>query len=291
MRGGVSEFRRIAVLGPGLLGGSIALGVRRRHPGASVVLWGRNPERVAEIRSAGFEHATNDLRLAVQGAELVVLAVPVGVMEVLGQRILDAGLEREAFLTDVGSVKRHPHRTLGALMKREGRCFIGSHPMAGSERVGFGAASPDLFEGAPCILTNDDGRSDAEVNRLVAFWAGLGARVAIMDAGEHDRVVARISHVPHLLAVVCALVALDQEEDGNLAGGGLRDTSRVAGGDPLMWAEILGENRAEVLRPWRECIALMERLAGLLEAGEMDGLGVVLEDARRRRGLLDGPKP
>ena len=196
----------------------------------------------------------------------------------------------DAFVTDVGSVKVHPHRTVGALMKREGRCFIGSHPMAGSEQVGFGAASADLFDGATCILTNDNERPDADVNRLVAFWAGLGSRVAIMDAEEHDRVVARISHVPHLLAVVCALVALEREDDGGLAGGGLRDTSRVAAGDPLMWTEILGENRQEVLPPLRESIRIMERLAGILEDGRDEALETVLEDAQRRRNLLEDPR-
>jgi prephenate dehydrogenase len=158
--------------------------------------------------------------------------------------------------------------------------------MAGSERSGFKAAHPDLFEGAPCILTNENELPDEEVNRLVGFWAGLGAQSAIMSAAEHDRLVARISHVPHVLAVVCALVALENEEDGKFAGRGLRDTSRVAGGDPLMWAEILMENRHQIVPPLRESARVLERLAELLEGGKEDALTAVLEEGQERRQRL-----
>ena len=158
--------------------------------------------------------------------------------------------------------------------------------MAGSDLTGFDAADPDLFQGAPCILTNDGGLEDEEINRLVGFWAGLGARAAIMSAEEHDRLVGRISHAPHVMAVVCAFVALSQEENGHFAGGGLRDTSRVAGGDPQMWAEILLENRKAVVEPLRECASALGHLATLIETGSEDPLVTALEDAQRRRKLL-----
>ncbi|NIP96812.1 MAG: prephenate dehydrogenase/arogenate dehydrogenase family protein [Akkermansiaceae bacterium] len=282
----MTEFHRIAILGPGLLGGSVGLAVRKRHPEFGVTLWGRSPERVAEIRSAGFEHVTHDLALAVKDAELIILAVPVGAMEELGARLLEVGVAPGTFVTDVGSVKVHPHQSLGQLMRERGIAFIGSHPMAGSERSGFDSAHADLFEGAPCILTNENELSDEDVNRLVGFWAGLGARAAIMSAEEHDRLVARISHLPHVLAVVCALVALEEEGAGNLAGRGLRDTSRVAAGDPLMWTEILLENRHEIIPPLRESASVLERLADLLEGGKSSALTTVLEEARERRQRL-----
>ena len=282
----MTEFHRIAVLGPGLLGGSIALAVRKRHQENSIRLWGRNAERVAEIEAAGFEHATSDLGRAVEGAELIILAVPVGAMEALGRQLLAEGVPQGAFVTDVGSVKVHPHESVGALMSDAGLRFIGSHPMAGSERTGFDAADPDLFEGAPCILTNEHRCADDEVNRLVGFWAGLGAQSVVMSAREHDRLVARISHLPHVVAVVCALVALEREDDGRLAGGGLRDTSRVAAGDPLMWTEILMENRRELLAPLRECAGMLNEIAGLLEEEKEKPLAAVLEDAQRRRQQL-----
>lgn len=283
----VTEFRRIAVLGPGLLGGSVALAVGKRHPDISVVLWGRSQERVAEIREAGFEHITSDLALALNGAELIILAVPVGVMEEVGQQILEIGIMPGAFVTDVGSVKVHPHAALGRLMKKRDVTFIGSHPMAGSERSGFRAADADLFEGAPCIITNENDRPESEVHRLLGFWAGLGTCSAVMSAAEHDRLVARISHIPHVLAAVCALVALENAEDGKFAGAGLRDTSRVAGGDPAMWAEILLENRQEIIPPLKESARILMRLAELMEENKENDLRAVLEEGQLRRQSLE----
>ncbi|NNC89006.1 MAG: prephenate dehydrogenase/arogenate dehydrogenase family protein [Akkermansiaceae bacterium] len=286
----MSDFKRIAILGPGLLGGSIALGLKRRDREVEVVMWGRSPERVAAVQACGFDHVTADLGLAVKGADLVILAVPVGAMEDLAARLVKEGLDPEAFVTDVGSVKTLPHRSAGRVLQQAGIRFIGSHPMAGSEQSGFESADPDLLVGAPCILTNDHGLPDGEVNRLVAFWASLGARAAVMSATEHDRLVARISHLPHVLAVVCALVSLEQEEDGSLAGGGLRDTSRVAAGDPEMWTEILLENREAVAGPLQASISMLQRLSELIEDGSQQALATVLEDAQRRRNKLTALK-
>ena len=283
----MTEFRRIGILGPGLLGGSLALALAKRHPDAAVTLWARSAERVAEVRQSGYEHITADLDLTVKDADLVVLAVPVGAMRHLAEGLVASGAAPGLVVTDVGSVKGLPHEEVGGLLEDNGIKFIGSHPMAGSEQTGFDAANADLFDGAPCILTNDQEFADAEVNRLVAFWGGLGCRVGVMSAQEHDTLVARISHMPHVLAAVCALVALENEDDGHFAGGGLRDTSRVAAGDPQMWTEILLENQAAVVDPLRESAKLMQRLADLIENGHEDALATALEEAQRRRRSLD----
>ncbi|MCS5540943.1 MAG: prephenate dehydrogenase/arogenate dehydrogenase family protein [Roseibacillus sp.] len=284
----MTDFRRIAVLGPGVLGGSVALAVGKRHPDCSVILWGRNPERVAEIRATGFECVTDDLSLAVHDAELVILAVPVGALKRLGRRVLEAGLAGGACITDVGSVKVHPHESLGKDMKDRSVSFIGSHPMAGSERTGFEAADADLFVGAPCILTNENEQPEDEVQRLMGFWTGLGARSAVMSASEHDRLVARISHLPHILSSVCALVALENPKDGRFAGQGLRDTSRIAAGDPAMWLEILVENRHQITKPLREGASILNRLADSLATGDEEAILRVLEEGQARRQTLDG---
>ncbi len=283
----MTEFRRIGILGPGLLGGSIALGMEKRHPQVAVRMWARNADRVAGIAQLGFKHATTDFDLVVKEAELIILAVPVGAMRELAQRLIAAGVGEGQFVTDVGSVKGLLHETVGMPLKEAGIRFAGSHPMAGSDQSGFAAASPDLFEKAPCILTNDGELPDEDINRLVAFWSGLGARAAVMTGAEHDQLVARISHVPHVLAAVCALVALEKEEDGHFAGGGLRDTSRVAGGDPAMWREILLENKEAVIGPLRQSATLMQRLADLIEGDNEEALEAVLEEAQQRRRQLD----
>lgn len=283
----VTDFRRIAVLGPGVLGGSVALAVGKHHPGSSVVLWGRNPERVTEIRATGFKDATDDLSLAVRDAELVILAVPVGALKALGRQVVEAGLAEGACLTDVGSIKIHPHESLGKDMKERGVSFIGSHPMAGSERTGFGAADADLFVGAPCILTNENEQPEDEVQRLMGFWTGLGARSVVMSASEHDRLAGRISHLPHILSSICALVALENAKDGRFAGQGLRDTSRVAAGDPAMWVEILVKNRHRITEPLRESASILNRFADCLATGDEEAVLKLLEEGQMRRQTLD----
>lgn len=279
----VSEFKRVAVLGPGLLGGSIALAWKERHGAEGLSLWARGPDRVTELRNHGFSKATSDLGEAVKDADLVILAVPVGKMESLSEKLLELPLSPEVVVTDVGSVKGLPHRTVGARLLAAGVRFVGSHPMAGSEQSGFGAARADLLTGAPCILTNDGEVDDADVTRLLVFWASLGARTVVMSAEEHDCLVARISHVPHALAVVCALVGMESEDAGRLAGGGLRDTSRVAAGDPALWTEILLENGKAILEPLRESAQILQGLADLIEEGNEKALATVLEEAQRRR--------
>lgn len=265
----------------------MALALAKRHPEAGVTLWARSAERVAEVRQSGHENITVDFDLVVREADLVVLAVPVGAMRGLAEALVAAGPADGLVVTDVGSVKGLPHAQLGGFLREHGIKFIGSHPMAGSEQTGFDAASAGLFEGAPCILTNDEGYCDADVNRLVAFWSSVGSRVGVMTALEHDRLVARISHMPHVLAAVCALVALEDEENGHFCGGGLRDTSRVAAGDPRMWTEILLENRKAVVEPLRETASALVRLAELIDDGQEDALATALEEAQRRRQALD----
>jgi prephenate dehydrogenase len=279
----VSEFKRIAVLGPGLLGGSIALAWKEHHGADELSLWARGSDRVTELRNHGFPKATTDLGEAVKEADLVILAVPVGRMAALAEKLLELPLSPGVVVTDVGSVKGLPHRSVGTRLAAAGIRFVGSHPMAGSEQSGFGAARADLLAGAPCILTNDGEVEEAIVTRLLVFWASLGARTVVMSAEEHDCLVARISHVPHALAVVCALVGMETEGAGRLAGGGLRDTSRVAAGDPALWTEILLENGKAILEPLRESAQILQGLADLIEEGNEKALATVLEEAQRRR--------
>ena len=271
----MSRFERIAILGPGLLGGSVALAAR--DAGYQSVLWGRREERVEAARALGLE-STTDLKVAVQNADLVVLAVPVGAMDSLGE-LLKSDLKKGAMVTDVGSVKVLPHR----MAQRHHLPFVGSHPMAGSEQTGIEAARGDLFAGAPCVLTNEGERSDDEVTALAVFWRALGCRVMTMSASDHDRAVARISHLPHAMAVATASAGLRFPDDGELAAGGFRDTTRVASGDPAMWAEIMMENREAVSAALQDAQnELREMLAHLAES-DQKGLERYLASVKERK--------
>lgn len=268
----------------------MALGVRERLPGTALRIWTRRESLLPELRGLGFaaEELTTSLEEVVQHAGLIVLATPVGVMPALAQRLIELGLgrRRTVLVTDVGSVKEEVERRVGGCFREQGIAFIGSHPMAGSEKAGLGHARADLFAGAKCIVTDGDEHPERKAE-LVSFWRALGAVVTEMSAGEHDRVVARISHLPHAAAAAVALAALEgAPEYGKLCGGGLRDTTRVASGPPGMWAEILIENRIEVEHGLRD---LQERLADLLALlgnRDQEGLVTYLSRAKELRERL-----
>lgn len=278
------EFRKVAILGGGLLGGSLALALRERFPELPVGLWSRREEKVEAARARGIGGATGDMAEAVRGADLVVLSTPVGAMAAVLLAAQEAGLSSEALLTDVGSVKRKVHEVLRPLLKRTGGKFIGSHPMAGSEQTGVEAAKADLFEGAACILTNDDDAGAQAKGRLAGFWQALGCKVSWTDAGTHDDLVARISHFQHIAAGVAAKVALqDDPADGIYGGGGLRDTTRIAAGDPGMWAEIAVENKDALILAIERGIREMSDVLANLKAGDQEAVRRWLAAAKEAR--------
>ena len=277
------DFNKVAILGGGLLGGSLALALRERFPDLPVSLWARRAVAVEAARKRGVSGATDDLSTALAGADLVLLSTPVGAMATVLLAAQSAGLSHEALVTDVGSVKVAPHRCLQPVLRRTGGRFIGSHPMAGSEQNGIGAAESSLFEGAACLLTDDEGVGEPWTSRLQRFWEAVGCRVSWMDAQAHDALVARISHFPHLMAAAAAKVALERPADGRFGGGGLRDTTRVAGGDPAMWAEIAMENREALRGVLGHAITEMSEMLAMLEAGEQEALRRWLEDAKQAR--------
>ncbi len=277
-------FQKIAILGGGLLGGSAALSLRER---ADVRLWFRKPEVIAHAIAAGFAEATNSLKEAVSETDLLILAVPVGAMPALLSAAVATGLPKHCLVTDVGSVKVAPHRDLAPILAESGNPFIGSHPMAGSERNGLTAARAELFQNAACLLTNDDAASSDLCEALEDFWKSLGCRTKWLGAAEHDRLVARISHLPHVTAAATAFAALSADPNsGSLSGGGLRDTTRVAGGNPEMWAEILLENRCEVARSVRETIAKLEEFLVALDGANQEELRSLLDEAKALRDTL-----
>lgn len=282
-----ADFRNVAILGSGLLGGSLAMALRDQ--GSSPRLWARSESTAAQARGLGIEGATSELREAVSGADLLVLAVPVGAMPGLLKLALDCGIESGALVTDVGSVKRLPHQTLPALLQGSGVDFIGSHPMAGSERNGLDAARVDLFQGAACLLTHDAGVPAERAGALECFWQKLGCHTSWMDAAVHDALVARISHLPHLIAAAAAQVCLVDPGQGKWGGGGLRDTTRVAAGNPDMWAEILLENSEALVGPLRESIAALDAVLECLESADHAQLRDWLVDAKSKRDSLPPP--
>jgi prephenate dehydrogenase len=257
----MNGIRKIAILGGGLLGGSLALALQHT---AQVRVWCRRVSAAEEARALGL-FASVSLAEVVAEAGLVILCVPVGVMQELLIAAQQAGLPSQALVTDVGSVKSLPHQALRGICTATGVEFIGSHPMAGGEKGGIQHAKANLFEGAACILTNDFAVDAKKCEDLEHFWQALGCHTTWMTAAAHDALVARISHFPRLLASVGIKVALLDVAFGAQAGGGLRDTTRVAAGNPEMWTEILAENRDAILPTLHEALRELRQITEYLE--------------------------
>ena len=283
-------MNRIAILGPGLIGGSIALALRRLG-GSHVTLWARRPEAVSEVIAAGCaDAATADLAAAVKDADLVVLCVPVGAMPALAAALALA-IRSDCVVTDVGSVKGPVVAELRPLFRGHGR-FVGSHPMAGSEHTGLAAARTDLFDGTTCIVTPEPDTDAAALGDVREFWKSIGCRVIDLPAAEHDECVALVSHLPHLLAATLMnTVAQKNAHAFRVVGPGFRDTTRVASGPPAMWREILRENSAAVLPAIDALIAkLADFRQTLALAGDGQEIHNILATARATRNRITFPK-
>lgn len=240
-------FQQITILGPGLLGGSLALALKERSLCPRIHAWSRRAETRAQAMQTDWCDAVFDQAgEACEGSELVVICTPVETIVPLLEQVAPS-LAPGALVTDVGSTK--------SLICRQARGvagefhFIGSHPMAGSERTGMAHARSGLFEGAACIITPLDDAADTQIARLLRLWEAVGMHVATTSPERHDEIVAHISHLPHLLASsLCSYLADKDPDWKQLSGSGLRDTTRVAAGDPGLWQQILEQNREEVLR-------------------------------------------
>jgi prephenate dehydrogenase len=279
-------------LGPGLIGGSLALALAERGLAKRLMIYARSPRALDEIRLAGVDaELTGNPAEAVRDADVVILCVPIEAMGALVNEIRDA-LKPTALVTDVGSVKGSVDRELAPLLE-DRALWIGSHPMAGSEQAGFVAARADLFQGAAVIVTpTRNTRRDAE-DRATQFWATLGARVVVLSPEIHDEYVAQISHVPHLLAaaIVCHASAPARE----LAAGGFRDTTRVASGSPGLWSEILSANALPVAKELEALIVHLQAIKSHLESSAPDvmklALQRTLEDAHDARSKMAETNP
>jgi prephenate dehydrogenase len=279
-------MKRIAVLGSGLLGGSIALAVQSRLPAVSVALWGRREQGVLDAKDRGVKCASTNLSEVVEGADVIVLASPVGAMLEIIEACAESCNLEGVLVTDVGSVKMTPRDLLGPSISRLGAKYIGSHPMAGSEQAGVSSARDDLFEGAACIITNDFEHSEEDVSMIRSLWQGIGCQCYSTSSEDHDRVMARISHMPHMLASIGALVGLKDPAQAKFAGNGMRDTTRVASGHPGMWAEILMENREALREPVEEAITHLREMLALLDDSSDEALAELLAKAKHLRDEL-----
>ncbi len=255
---------QLTILAPGLLGGSVAKAAHARGLARRIVIWARRPEVRQALREQPWCHHVADTpEEAVCSASMVVLAAPVEKIVALTRQIaphLPAG----AVVTDVGSVKTELCQQCTDAMPT-GAHFVGSHPMAGSQMTGWENSTDTLFAGRTCFVTPFDFTPAPAVKLVEKFWGALGAHVTTLAPAQHDEIVAHISHLPQALATtLCSFLAQKNPAWRDFAGGGLRDTTRIAASDATMWIEIFQQNRVEVLRALREF------------QQELDGFGTAL---------------
>jgi prephenate dehydrogenase len=260
------------------------MAVRRRAPDDSVSLWTRRPESVRTVQEIFPEcRVSSNLEDATRDAAVVVLCTSPESIQSIGRRLPDL-LPSEAVVTDAGSIKCGIVECLdGAFAGR----FVGAHPMAGSEQSGLTAAHSDLFENAVCILTPTGKSLPRAVATVRDFWRMAGCRTVEMSPEDHDRAIATVSHLPHATAAALMNAASASGADvPALAGGGFRDTTRIAAGSPGMWTEILAGNAANISTSIDSLISGLQELQAALRAGDHRAISTFLEDASAARQKL-----
>lgn len=273
----------IAILGTGLMGSSLGLALRKRNVPVRIHVYARRPETRETALNFGVADAVfSDPVEAVKGAGLIVLCVPVLTIPELA-KACRAGLRPGAIITDVGSTKACLNELMTEVLAGTGAEFIGSHPICGSEQQGIEAGNADLYDGAVTVVTPPMLADDASVEKVSSLWKSAGARVTIMDAASHDRILAATSHLPH---VVAAALALSSGDNGLFCGSGFRDTTRIADGSPQVWSDIVRTNAPALKAALKIFCDNLNELAALIDEDNGEKLANWFAAARDKRKEL-----
>jgi len=272
-----ARFGKLVVAGVGMIGGSLARALRKAGCVGEIVGVGRSAETLTKAARLGvIDRAESKWGGALAGADAVVLAAPVNaIIQILTDPAFAAALPAGAVVTDAGSVKLNIVNAARAGLGGKFSRFVAAHPIAGAERSGVAAADENLFHGAAVVLAPESGVDDDALAAVNALWESAGARIAVMDAGRHDRILAAASHLPHMLAyALSAQLAASEQRDEIFAcaAGGLRDFTRVASSDPEMWRDIFLNNRESLLAWAGGFVDSIQKISELVEQGDGEAL-------------------
>ena len=262
---------RLCIVGLGMMGGAIGIAARRTGSAARVIGVADNQDTIQRARSKGaVDDATLDLRTGVHDADLVILCVPVRTILDAAAAVIPACREG-TIITDIGSSKSVIVKEVGALIhKLKSKVhFVGSHPITGSEKKGIDSAEGVVIEGAPCVVTPTQNTDIDAYRKVDEFWKSLGLKTTRLSPEEHDAVLARSSHLPHILSA--ALVEVQTDRSLEISGPGLRDMTRLAGSDPAMWTDIAEQNAHEVGKALKELSQNLLELSNEVEMLTMRG--------------------
>ena len=287
-------FKRLALIGCGLMGGSFALAAKRAGLVQRVSGFSRSPQSAERALELGIVDRVAQSALAcVQGADLVLIAVPVSATQATLEALLP-GLERHALVMDVGSTKQDVAQAAQAALGDRAGQFMPAHPICGKEVAGIEHADAGLYQDQQVILTPLPCHAPADIEQASAVWSALGCRVRQMPADQHDRALAAVSHFPHMMAFALMRSLMAQPEGEQflaVAGPGFRDTTRIAGGDPDLWADVLLANAHEVIAQSRGLHEQLLELESMLQRKDRPAVRDFIARASARRAVwrLGGP--
>jgi prephenate dehydrogenase len=280
------RWNSISLIGAGVLGGSLALAIKQRQLAAKVVACVKRDSTLAECKKLQIADViTQSVKEAVQGSDLVILCTPLSQMSALVSA-MGPFLKDGAIVTDVGSVKGTVVRELEPAVRQAGGIFVGSHPMAGSEKTGVAAARPDLFEKAICLVTPGRYSVPDAVNKVEEFWKSVGGVPLRMSPETHDELVSRSSHLPHVVAAELAnyvLSPVHPKEQGLVCANGFRDSTRIASGSTEMWRDIALANRQNLVRVLGVFIEDLQEFQWALERQDIKAVEEFFAKAKQRR--------
>lgn len=280
-------FNTVAIIGVGLIGGSMGMEIRKKRLAKKVVGIGRHPRKLSLAKKLGaIDQSTTDFQKGVKGADLVILATPVGTFGRLMKRI-KGSLKKGAILIDVGSTKAEVEKEIEDLLP-EGIFYVGTHPLAGSEKSGVAFAKHNLFKNTITIICKTNKTKLKASAKIARLWKALGVKVVYTSTKLHDRIVAQISHLPHVVA--CGLVDCVSGESLKFASTGFRDTTRIASGEPVMWAEVCITNRKQIVDSINRFRASLRRLEKEIKSGNEKKLVADLKKIKNKRDPLNKTK-
>ncbi len=276
-------FDRVTVVGVGLIGASFALSLRQHGLCKSIIGYGRREENLKKAKERGIiDNYSLDVCKACEDADLILLATPVGIFKGITDKI-KGSLKRGAMVTDVGSVKGRLVYELESLMP-EGVYYIGSHPIAGSDRSGIDDAKADLFKDARCIITPTESSDTGTLQKVALLWESMGAKVEFMEPYKHDEIYAAVSHLPHVIAYNLVNTIRDVDSEFiKYAGQGFKDTTRIALSSPEMWRDIVIYNRENLIRLIDTFVGNLEKMKKLLEDADAEGIEQEFSKAQELR--------
>jgi prephenate dehydrogenase len=276
-------FNQVAIMGVGLIGGSIGMAIKKKRIARRVVGFSRRQKTIKEaLKLRAIDSGTLSLRKALKDSDLIILATPVNTIIKLSRSLVKIA-EKKSIITDVGSCKSEIVSSFERILPKDIE-FVGAHPLAGSERKGVNFGSPDMFENTLCILTPTHKTNKKAFNKIKKFWQSLGAQVKILNPSEHDRVLGFVSHLPHIVAF--SLIQSIPEKYLKFAPLGLKDMTRIASSDPVVWSDIFFTNRKLLLEMIDRFVVFLRRFKKLIRSNNEVRLTQILFNIKNKRDKL-----